>query len=640
MWNFERIKEWIAWITDWFSLKYSSWDFLVKTKKDDEKEVFRFFYKQNFLEESVFLIGDTGKLPIFLLYINSISIFDIFKEIWVLFIPKKMFSNGVVSWFSCYDENMKRIIDTDWVYWDFNYHNWKIYFHEVFNNNIRNLWKQFVINRDWKKETWEKIKIFSDWSLYQELNDIKDINKECLYSINIGKWQSRVRKYYSWAFFILLKEIFNTTKNFFWEEYTIKLKKCIEPLEKFCNNYSIVITNEIKIGIEWEKNISKEKYIEFQKLILTNFPQLLAVKYENNEDISDNYCSFFLRIENDGKISNLQQIQHLFHTFEHFRPLNYASSRGITIIYPTFPVSLQDEIDNEWETNNKKYEINFTTGMIDEWDLSSLKTNDIFFSFLNDESSYLRKFLEEKDSKGNKNHYKIIFFVWIESLEKKYWKWIYILEIKNSENLRFLREDWTIIFSIDDLSFKEVFPSRYHIKLNERTWNCFFVDYYWKEYKNFICLNLLNYKIKLIKDSNFETAEVYNSEYSYCIEQYLHKKGKKVYCKQPVNFIDTDFTRFKGEYIIWYQKDDDYYFKRNGVKGLNYVIKKAKEYILYCQERGNIYMGEDDILYWDLNWNWFLSLLYALKYEIWVLNTTFNKQLFVNDNLKVWFFIS
>ena len=49
--------------------------------------------------------------------------------------------------------------------------------------------------------------------------------------------------------------------------------------------------------------------------------------------------------------------------------------------------------------------------MIDEWDLSSLKTNDIFFSFLNDESSYLRKFLEEKDSKGNKNHYKIIFFV-------------------------------------------------------------------------------------------------------------------------------------------------------------------------------------------------------------------------------------
>ena len=123
---------------------------------------------------------------------------------------------------------------------------------------------------------------------------------------------------------------------------------------------------------------------------------------------------------------------------------------------------------------------------------------------------------------------------------------------------------------------------------------------------------------KLIKDSNFETAEVYNSEYSYCIEQYLHKKGKKVYCKQPVNFIDTDFTRFKGEYIIWYQKDDDYYFKRNGVKGLNYVIKKAKEYILYCQERGNIYMGEDDILYWDLNWNWFLSLLYALKYEIWV----------------------
>jgi hypothetical protein len=36
---------------------------------------------------------------------------------------------------------------------------------------------------------------------------------------------------------------------------------------------------------------------------------------------------------------------------------------------------------------------------------------DMFYSFLTDENSYLRKFIEGKITKENKGKYKIIFFI-------------------------------------------------------------------------------------------------------------------------------------------------------------------------------------------------------------------------------------
>ena len=647
MWNFEKMKEDIAGLRDWFSLKYKRWDFLAKSKEDEEKEIIQIFFKQKFIDELVSFKSDIKrKYP---LYIVSISIFEIFEEIWVLLVPKTILSNGVVSWFSCYDVNLKKMFDTDWVYWEFNYKYWKIYFHEVFKNNTKNLWKQFAIDRDWMRETWEKIKIFSDWDIYRELNNInKDINKEWLYSIYLGKGQSRDRIYYTWEFFILLKEILNTTKDFFLDEYTIKLEECRDLLDRFFNNYSIVITNEIKIDIKWEKKISQEKYIEFQKLILTNFPQLLDVKYKGNDDISDNYCSFFLRIENDWKISNLQQIQHLFHTFAYVRPLNFNSSKGITIIYPRFPVLLKDKTDNWWETNDKTYEIQFITGTNKKWNYLSLKKNDIIFSFLNDESSYIRKFFEEKDTNGTKNNYNITFFVWMESLEKKYWRWIYILEIKNNENLRFLREDWTIVFSIDNFpisktfSISEVYPNPYNIKFNEKTWNCFFVDMFNSRNKDFLYLNLLNFKFKLLKDKNCSIEDSYSYDEEHCFDQYFcnKKNGRSIFFKPSLSIIEINSKGIKEEYIIWMDQNN-LYFERNWIKWTNYIIKECKNYRLIIPDfiDESIKISEDDILYWDINWNWFLSLLYSIRRDSWILRTTFNKPIFVNDNLKIWFFI-
>ena len=644
MWNFEKIKEEVAGLRDWFSLKYKRWDFLAKSKEDDEKEIIQIFYKQKFIDELVSFKSDTKrKYP---LYINSISIFEIFEEIWVLLIPKTFLSNGVFSWFSCYDENLEKMFDTDWVFWEFDYKYWKIYFHKFINNNTRNLWKQFAIDRDWMRETWQKIKIFSDWNIHQELNNInKNINKEWLYSIYLGKGHSKVRNYYTWEFFILLKEILNTTKKFFWDEYTIKLEECRDLLERFFNNYSIVITNEIKIDIKWEKKISQEKYIEFQKLILKNFPQLLDIKYKDNDDITDIYCSFFLRIENDGKINNLQQIQHLFHTFEYFRPsnTNYLSSKGTTIIYPRFPILLEDETDNWWETNDKTYEIQFITGTKKRWKFLSLKDNDILFSFLNDESSYIRKFFEEKDTKGAKNNYNITFLVWIESLEKKYWKWIYILEIKNNKKLRFLREDWTFIFSIDNFPLSEVFPSWFLIKFNEKTWNCFFVDMFNQRNKKFLYLNLLKFKFKLLKDKNCHLSDSFSYDEEHCVDQHfsINKNGWVIFFKPSLNIIEIDSKGIKEEYIIW-MTEYNWYFKRNWIKWSNYITNTCKEYKLVFLETfdNNININEDDVLYWDFNWNWFLSLLYSIMRDSWILRTTFDKPILVNDNLKIWFFIS
>ena len=643
MWNFEKMKEEIAGLRDWFSLKYRRWNFLAKSKEDDEKEIIQIFYKQKFIDELVSFKSDIKrKYP---LYINSISIFEIFEEIWVLLIPKTVLSNGVVSWFSCYDKNLEKMFDTDWVFWEFDYKYWKIYFHEVFKNNTRNLWKQFAIDRDWMRETWQKIKIFSDWNIHQELNNInKNINKEWLYSIYLGKGHSKVRNYYTWEFFILLKEILNTTKDFFWDEYTIKLEKCRDLLDRFVNNYSIVITHEIKIDIKWEKNISQEKYIEFQKLILKNFPQLLDVKFKNNYDITDNYCSFFLRIENDWKINNLQQIQHLFHTFEYVRSLNtnYQSLESITIIYPTFPVLLEEKIDDWWETN-KKHEIRFIFGTNKKWNYLSLKKNDVFFSFLNDESSYIRKFIEEKDTKRDKNNYDITFFVWMESLEKKYGKWIYILEIKNSEKLRLLREDWTVIFSIDNFPINEVFSSWFFIKFNEKTWNCFFIDMFNSRNKNFLCLNLLNFRFKLIKNKDCKISDSYSYDKEHFVDQYFSKNnnGREIFFKPSLSIIEIDSKGIKEEYIIE-MNAYNWYFKRNWIKWANYIMKECKEYRLITPDftDESIKISEDNILYWDINWNWFLNLVYNIRRDSGILKTTFDKKSVVNDNLKIWFFIS
>ena len=531
MWNFERIKEEIAATKDWFSLKYVSWDFLTKSKKYKEKEIIRIYYKQNFVDEIIWFrdIRDTFYSSLF---INSTKMFDIFEEIWILLIPKTILSNGVVSWFSCYDVNLKKILDTDEVFWNFIYRYWKIYFHKVTKSNPKNLWKQFAIDRDWMRETWEKIKIFSDWDIYQELNNInKNINKEWLYSIYLGKGHSKVRNYYTWEFFILLKEILNVTKSFFWDEYAINLEDITTLLNKFWDDYAIVVTNKIKIGIVWEKKISQEKYIEFQKLILKSFPQLLDTGLKNSNDISEFYRSFFLRIENDGTVSNLKQIKHFLKLFEH--PLY----NGKTIIYPTFPVSTEYS-DKDLDRFSKLYSINILISENQRRKFPFLSKNGIFYSFLNDENSYIRKFIEEKDTKEKNDKYKTTFFIWMKILEEKYGKWIYILEIKNTEKLRFLREDWTVIFSIDCFPLRIISPSPYNITFNERTWTCFFSSLYWTD-NNIVFLNLTNSKYKILANSEIKFPNT--SPHNYSIEQYIKNKTNNTYFIQPENVFDIDF---------------------------------------------------------------------------------------------------
>ena len=626
MWSFERIKEEIAATKDWFSLKYESWDFLVKTKEEDGKEIIRIFYKQKFVDEIIWFRD--GKDTFYSSpFIISPKMFYIFNKIWVLLIPKTFLSNGVVSWFSCYDENLKKMFDTDWVYWDFDYKYWKIYLHEVINNNIRNLWKQFAIDRDWMRAVREKTKKFSNWNIYQELNDIKDINKEWLYNLCVtNKKKKNENSYYTWSFFVLLKELLNVSKSFFWEEYTVNLEDITRLSKNFWDDYAIVITNKIKIGIEWEKKISEEKYVEFQKLILTNFSQLLAVKFEKNEDISDNYCSFFLRIENDGKISNLQKIQHFFKSFPH------ALSNGRTIIYPTFPVS-KEYLDNDADRVCKFYITKILISENQKWKFSFFDKRGIFYSFLNDEASYLRKFLKGKETKDKKDHYKIIFFIWMKILEEKYWKWIYILEIKNGKNLRFLREDWSVIFSMDNSSFKTISP--YNITFNEKTWTCFFSPLYWTN-DNIICLNLTNSKYKIL--SNVKLNFPYTNPSNYYLEQYIKNKTNNTYFIQPENIFDIDFKKFKPEYVIW--KYITYYFQKTWMRWLNFIIREKHKYQI---ERFDDYdtwrIDKYKALYWTFSWKWFLSLLYSLDTEIGELTTKCDKPLFVNDNLKIWFFI-
>lgn len=625
MWNFERIKEEIAGTKDWFSLKNISWDFLTKSRKDKEKEIIRIYYKQNFIDEITWFRDEKDSFYSSI-FINSTKMFEIFEEIWVLLVPKTILSNGVVSCFSCYDENLKKMFDTDWVFWGFIYKYRKLYFHKVTKNKPWNLWEQFAIDRDWMRVVREKTKIFSSWNIHKELNDIKYINKEWLYNICVINEKKVDKSYYIWAFFVLLKEILNVSKSFFWDEYTINLEDITTLFNKFWDDYAIAITNKIKIGIVWEKKISQEKYIEFQKLILETFPQLLDVKF-NNDDITDNYCSFFLRIENDGTVSNLKQIKHFFKSFPH------ALYNGKTIIYPTFPVTTEYS-DKDLDRFSKLYSINILINENQRRKFPFLTEKSIFYSFLNDKNSYIRKFIEEKDSKEKNNKYKITFFVWMKILEEKYGKWMYILEIKNSDKLRFLREDWTVIFSIDGFPLRIISPSPYNISFNERTWTCFFSSLYWTD-NNIVCLNLANSKYKIL--ANVEIKFPNPSPRNYSIEQFIRNKTNNTYFIQPENIFDIDFKKFRPEYVIW--KYQAYYFQKTWIRWLNFILREEYKYQIEKFDYVSWRVDKDKAFYWKFSWKWFLSLLHSLYTEIGELTTNLKKPLYVNDNLKIWFFI-
>ena len=643
MWNFEKIKEEIAGTKDWFSLKIMSWDFLAKSKEDDEdKQIIQIFYKQKFVDELVYFKNNIYNNN--WLFIKTTNIFYIFKEIWVLLIPKTVLPNGTISWLSCYDDKMNKFLNIDRVFWEFEYQYWKIYIHELKNNNIKKLWKQFVIDRNGIRETMPVNKTFLKTNIYEELNEIKDINKEWLYSISIKNGKNKEKKYYLWACLLFIKEILNYTKTFFWNEYLITLEKIDKFREAFCYDYSIVVTNRIKIKINWKRELSEQNYIDYQKAILEKFPQLLKGVYKdknNPDDLSDKYCSFFIRIENDGTVSDLQPIKQFFNS------INYELNDGSLTTYPTYPVLSKDSINDDrkgkvyWE-----YEMNLLIGENNKWNFLYLNKDDIYYSFLKDESSYIRKFFKEKEVMKNKDTYKITFFVWMDILEKRYWKWIYILEIKNRKNIRFLREDWTTIFSIDDFPINEAFWFSYYMYFNEKTWICFFADVYWWKNTNFISLNLLNSKFKLVKNSFFRIPNPYKYNFKYNdFGQFLYNKNSKTYLKQPMNILDFDFKKLKGEYIVWDYRIpwgyiDNIYFKRNGLKWSNFIMILGKEYRMDSQNYYTIKIWKGDVFYWHFNWVWFLNLLYSLGQEFGKLKTNFDNPLIVNDNLKIWFFIS
>ena len=219
-------------------------------------------------------------------------------------------------------------------------------------------------------------------------------------------------------------------------------------------------------------------------------------------------------------------------------------------------------------------------------------------------------------------------------LEEKYWKWMYILEIKNSDKLRFLREDWTVIFSIDGFPLRIISPSPYNISFNERTWICFFSSLYWTD-NNIVCLNLANSKYKILL--NVKLNFPYTNPSNYYLEQYVKNKTNNTYFIQPENIFDIDFKKFKPEYVIW--KYITYYFQKTWMRWLNFILREKHKYQIERFDCDTWKIEKYKALYWTFSWKWFLSLLYSLDTEIGELTTKFDKPLFVNDNLKIWFFI-
>lgn len=82
-----------------------------------------------------------------------------------------------------------------------------------------------------------------------------------------------------------------------------------------------------------------------------------------------------------------------------------------------------------------------------------------------------------------------------------------------------------------------------------------------------------------------------------------------------------------------------YYFQKMWMRWLNFILREKHKYQIEKFSYVVLKIEKDKAFYWKFSWKWFLSLLYSLNTEIGELKTKFDQPLFVNDNLKIWFFI-
>lgn len=581
MWNFESYNTDFIKDNSDFLYFYSDFQFKINLLKEEKKLLVKIFYKQKYVDSFVYeYIRDSFLIKKeYFVKDEMFRIVETFYKQNFLFIQKRIIQlednnySHVSLWFCCYNNKLEKTLSNEMKY--------KIitpgisssktnlfYIEEVINKEIHEPWPQYLILENWIEKVLDNWKRSFQWvDLLSQIKQLKQINEKALYTICQEKNFSWNNLY--WTIIILIKKLLELTQTFFWDDYEVDLReidknKCGELTTNLASNYTLYL----KVRKKSHSTLFEEhKFKDFQKEALKKFPQVLKtyfLKKDDNEEFSleKKYCSFNIRVQEDWTLSNLREVEDvLYH--EH----NYYGS----LIEPTFLTSYVSSINSLQRT--------FLTNIISSKKLYKIEELKIYYDIFSNKDNFIRKrakyFL---DNKNEEIIEKNIFLYQVDILNKKYGKWNYIFSYKHNEYVKFLKENWEIIYSIskEDWIFKKDVAYKKNSFLSFDPWSWFV--YLEMSDNNYLIIDLIHLSYSTIRFSREETLKVYL--------QKIWLKG--LFC----DWKSKDYSLFRltkdcmkenFEYNLkklplWINLRDKYYFFlfQKWVRWISNIIKKQK----------------------------------------------------------------
>ena len=579
MWSFD------SWDTEFVKSKdfnfylYKGFQFRLETFEKERLVKVKIFHEQKYIDNFYFHFEENDfsiTRRHFLLRQEMESLIDFFYNYKFLFIKKRIYlkkENSYCLWMVCYNNKLEKTFSNEMKYRNVSYiqsQNYTNFFYitEIVNDNFIISWPQYLILENWIEKVLDNWKRSFQWvDLLSQIKQLKQINEKALYTICQEKNFSWNNLY--WTIIILIKKLLELTQTFFWDDYEVDLReidknKCGESTTNLASNYTLYL----KVRKKSHSTLFEEhKFKDFQKEALKKFPQVLKtyfLKKDDNEEFSleKKYCSFNIRVQEDWTLSNLREVEDvLYH--EH----NYYGS----LIEPTFLTSYVSSINSLQRT--------FLTNIISSKKLYKIEELKIYYDIFSNKDNFIRKrakyFL---DNKNEEIIEKNIFLYQVDILNKKYGKWNYIFSYKHNEYVKFLKENWEIIYSIskEDWIFKKDVAYKKNSFLSFDPWSWFV--YLEMSDNNYLIIDLIHLSYSTIRFSREETLKVYL--------QKIWLKG--LFC----DWKSKDYSLFRltkdcmkenFEYNLkklplWINLRDKYYFFlfQKWVRWISNIIKKQK----------------------------------------------------------------
>ena len=458
MWKFESYNtEFIKDISNILYI-YKDFQFRLNHIEEEKKVVVKVFYKEKYVdcfsyeyEKDNFSLEEDK-----ILNKELEEIVNFFYKQGFIFIQKKIIQTGTNNyeslWFFCYNKYLKKTFSTEMKYqilghrWYMKHKIWWLYLHEIKNDwfNYRNQyfvsvhWIEEILYLDWIKSFWWK-------DLLSQIKQLKQINEKGLYTIYQNKNLSWHRLF--WTVIIFIKELLEFTKIFFWNDYEVDFweiskNKYGEVDKNLATNFILYLTVTKKNNsFLWIGNIFKTyKFKDYQKKVLEKFPQLLKIQFSKNKnseniDLEKKCCLFNIRVKENWEVVNLRDIEDV---------LYYEDNYNIGSIGAKQPMFLTSYIDND-----SSFFRSFQTNIISSKKIDKFEELEIYYNTFSEKDNFIRKrakyFLENKDEEIIEKN---IVLYQIDIINRKYGKWNYIISYKLNEYIKFLREDWEILYSL------------------------------------------------------------------------------------------------------------------------------------------------------------------------------------------------